>query len=715
MTQPANPEEKLPRALVVMLVLVPLFLFARATQFPYTNWDDPQFIVNNPCLTWSLDHLAAIWKPGGVPGEMIYIPITYCSYLIDDIIAGRAAAWVHTVNVLLHAINTAFVCLLCCRLRLPRAGIVVATLLFALHPVQVEPVAWAMGRKDLLSACFGLAAILVHLARPEASPTGRRRIAVVLLGALAMLAKPSMIILPVLLLVLDCWEGGGLTRARIKATIPLFVLAVIVLGLDTMMPNETNTAAPAGTVYRLMCLPVVAWGWFQRLICLAPVCPLYGWPPAIAIFAILPGILLIVAGAILIFVKRDRRMLGLIFAVVAIAPAVSIVLGAREFITGDRYGYLALVGIGIWCGSYCKRRWWIGLCAAWLLLCGVGTVVQIPVWSASERVWQQVLQQYPENALAHNNLALTYVEKGQLDLALEVAAAGFVLAPDDATLATNYGRILLGNDVLDTALTVLHTAVDLDEHNAKAWKIIGDIHIRRYLDRPADLHLGDVAALLEAAAAAYSKAIAIDGGYVDAYIGLGSAYRYQGDLNAAGTTYFQALQLGSNDAELYFHLGIVHTRQGSTKSAVDAYEKSVQLSGTTDPNTIYNLARAYESDGRGRDAIMTYESLLRLQPDHVEGMINAARIYQLSGMPEKAMALYDRALTISPAHAAGIHLNRGLILRGEGKLDEAETACLAALAADPVMGPVHEELANLYDALGQPDKAAFHRKNAIEQ
>ena len=136
MTESTDTHDSLRPWLALLLIAAPLLMFGRTIGYPFTNWDDLQAIVNNPRLTWSLENFLALWTPGGVSHEMLYIPITYCSHLGDELLFQRSAAGVHAVNVLLHTANTALVLLLCRRLGLAVAGTVVATLICALHPLQ---------------------------------------------------------------------------------------------------------------------------------------------------------------------------------------------------------------------------------------------------------------------------------------------------------------------------------------------------------------------------------------------------------------------------------------------------------------------------------------------------------------------------------------------------------------------------------------------------
>ncbi|MDP7742021.1 MAG: tetratricopeptide repeat protein [Lentisphaeria bacterium] len=481
MTESADTHDTLRPWLALLLVAAPLLMFGRAVGYPFTNWDDLHAIVNNRRLTWSLENFAALWTPGGVSHEMLYIPVTYCSYLVDELLFQRAAAAVHAVNVLLHTVNTALVLLLCRRLGLAVAGTVVATLIFALHPVQVEPVAWAVGRKDLLSALFGVSAILLHMGPSADGDNAKwRRLALFATAALAMLAKPSMIVLPVLLLIFDWWRQGHLTRRQLTGRIELYLLALVIVGVSVVMPDEPHMNAAHDMWFRLLCVPWVGLGWLARLAG-APVSPIYGWPAVADAGMVVAGGLLFVAVAAVILVAllktgEKGALAGLVFATVTIAPAGMIVIGGRDFITGDRYGYLAMIGIGLALGSLLRqRRRWLRIgCFLWLFFIGVQAHLQVPVWSDSELLWEAALEHAPDTPLVYNNLALTYVDKGRLDAARETLEQGLEKAPDHGIMRANYGRVLLDLGNKQRATRELLRAIELDAGNARAWKSLGD-------------------------------------------------------------------------------------------------------------------------------------------------------------------------------------------------------------------------------------------------
>ena len=147
----------------ISIIVVVICLYYRTFSFPYTNWDDFEFIRDNPLLlSADIDSIEGIITPGGVRHEMLYIPLTYLSYFAENSIGGLKPSVVHGTNIVLHVANTLLVLIFISSLSNNWGVAFIGTLAFAVHPLMVEPVAWCMGRKDLLSTFFGLGALITY-------------------------------------------------------------------------------------------------------------------------------------------------------------------------------------------------------------------------------------------------------------------------------------------------------------------------------------------------------------------------------------------------------------------------------------------------------------------------------------------------------------------------------------------------------------------------
>ncbi len=402
------------------LAVVTLAFYGRCLSFGYTNWDDILLLRD-----WLRDgfgggNLARIFTPGALPGESLYIPLTYLTYLAEQVCFGSSANARHGVNVLLHAANVVMIHAVTVRLTRRRWAGGLTALLFAVHPVQVEAVAWMFGRKDLLSALLALLMVWFYLA-DQARPSRRYWVGVFLGYVLALLAKPTVLLLPVLLPVLDLYAGKRPGKAWVSRWWPLAPAAVVVLVLNFAGEGATATT---GDPYRwLQILPAVS-GWLGRLLLAAPCLPLYArpgyevWQPY---FCGLAATVLLVYGCVLAMRRRIRTvLLGVSWFVLLMAPGVKVVLSHREFFTADRYGYLAcaglflMVGVGMEWLAGRHRGWrWAGM--AVVAASAVAAWPAMGAWRNGTLLWERCRRLADDTGVATFQLAQCYYEEGRLE------------------------------------------------------------------------------------------------------------------------------------------------------------------------------------------------------------------------------------------------------------------------------------------------------------
>ena len=222
------PDKKAIFLCVAALALITLVTFSPAFTAGYIIWDDESAVVNNEIIKeLTLDNVKKMFT--GSEKEGIYIPLSYLSYAIEIAIFGKDPTTVfHAVNVLLHLGNTILVLFFCYRLTKSLSVSFITAALFAVHPMHVESVAWVTGRKDVLSTFFMLAALIFYLEHLA----NNRRIHYVfsLLGfVLAAMAKPTVITVPVLLILFDYFTGKRfLSRRRLLEKVPFFCISIFI-------------------------------------------------------------------------------------------------------------------------------------------------------------------------------------------------------------------------------------------------------------------------------------------------------------------------------------------------------------------------------------------------------------------------------------------------------------------------------------------------------
>ncbi len=547
---------------VALAVLAVLF-YSPCFGFEFTSWDDDPLLTANPLtapFAWS--KILQLWRPGAVPQEQLYIPLTYLTHLLENAIAGVSPAVTHGVNVLLHGINAALVFVFAFRLRRRAVAAAATAVLFILHPLQVEAVAWAMGRKDLLATLFALAALLSWLQWQETRRLRFYALAATAFG-LGMLAKPSVVVLPGLFLLLALRRDHNLDRRRWFEVVPLLVPAAIILGINLTLPRAVVEMPPLGI--RLAVVPWLAEGWLLRLLLVRRPLAFYPWPEASVLRLLATGLplTLLYVGGMVVAIRRGWRFVwfGLAFFAIAFLPAAGLVIDYRKFITADRYGYFPLIGLFFLAGVLFDR--WLSRCrrpavivgGLVFVILGARSRPQIDEWRHSTALWSAVAARGKPNKHVLMSLGEAHEAAGRYPEAIAAYRRSVALDPDFAVGWRDLGGALLRHGQFDEAITASTRALNDPDQRPKALQNLGAAYFARqdYAEALAvfeqqleidpdnavlHLNLAKAAAMLPAASrdrviAGCRRAVELDPGLEEAYFVLAGQLLLQGKPQAA--------------------------------------------------------------------------------------------------------------------------------------------------------------------------------------
>lgn len=563
------------------LVAASLVAFQPIVANDFITFDDDIYVTRNPFVQAGLTRDGARWAftPDG-SGVHYWHPLTWLSLMADVEAFGASPQAIHSVNLALHAIAGLLLYLLLLRATRRPWPSVAAALLFLVHPLQVESVAWAVERKTVLSTVLGLAALHAYLwyaARPRAA-----RMALVLgIFTASLLAKPSLVTLPFLMLLLDAWPLGrlpGLAGAAgepppqrgawarlVVEKLPLFGVALAVgllvgrtagLGHDTTpLGLRASTALANVGVY----LGRVAWP--------ANLGVFYPQPPAIRLASVaLGGALLVLVTGIL--AARWRRspgpLLGWLWFLGTLMPASGLVRGGLWPASADRFVYFPLAGLAVaiaWgvADLVQARRAWssaavVALAVAATLL-AARTRVQVGYWRDSETLFART-----EAVTGENEVALIQM-----------------------------GRALEGRGRVEDATALYERVLRKNPSNAYA------------------------------------------------LVNLGAVLTGRGDLEAADRLFARAVQAEPNHPQaLYNHALAVQRRQGPL-AALPWLERAVSA-GMANSTAVNQLAGAYRVAGRWPEAERNYRRALGGDPRHWHAGVNLARLLRDQGRLREAVA-----------------------------------------------------------------------------
>jgi len=462
----------------LLLLAAVAIAFAGVRSFEFVHYDDLQYLLKEPFVRQGLSWGGVAWAFGRFQlGN--WHPLTMLSYLLDAELWGMDPGAFHLVNVALHAANTVGLFLLLRRTtgHAVRAALVAA--LFALHPLHVESVAWVAARKDVLSTLFFLLTLSAYVRWVE-RPTVWRHAGVVALYALGLMAKPMLVTLPFVLLLLDHWPLGRFaeTTAGVRPLLgrlgrlalekaPLFGLAlascvVTLFAQAGAMEPLAHLTLPE----RLANAALSVLRYLGLLVWPAQLAPLYPMPPRVdlAAGALAGGIVLVASLAIL----RSARRLPWLFTgwfwyLGTLVPVIGVVqVGIQSH--ADRYTYVPLIGIFLaivwgvaeWTAPHRRARLAAGVAAvAVLVALSVRTRHQLEIWRNSETLYEHTLAVAPENPIIHYNLATLLAEHGRYPEAIAHQREAVRLAPDLMEGWSQLALTLAANGELAEASRVL--------------------------------------------------------------------------------------------------------------------------------------------------------------------------------------------------------------------------------------------------------------------
>ncbi|MCB0329839.1 MAG: tetratricopeptide repeat protein [Bdellovibrionales bacterium] len=403
-----------------IFLIVPL-VFSQTASFDFINFDDDIYVVNNPHVNTGLSWANIQWAFSTTHGGHWH-PVTWLSHMVDCEIFGLNPGAHHLENVLLHAISSVLVFLLFLRCTNQLSLSFVLASIFAVHPLRLESVAWVSERKDVLSILFGLLSLHLYLSFVSERELLFRRgyyIGSFLLLAVGLLSKPSLIVIPVLMVLLDFWPTARLKEKQklVIDKLPFFLLALgfacIVLfaqeqegGLKqlSLYPLESRIAAAlvGFLAYAGKLFFPTGMGIFY---------PFLDYPPGVASGAAF-GLIIVTIVCVQHRSNHPYLLFGWLWFLVSAAPIIGLVqVGGQAF--ADRWSYLPHIGFLLGIGSYLEsvtRQYNLLLLRKMFfllpLLYGAITVSQLPNWKNTEAVFRHAIQLTPDNFLAHMNLAV---------------------------------------------------------------------------------------------------------------------------------------------------------------------------------------------------------------------------------------------------------------------------------------------------------------------
>jgi tetratricopeptide (TPR) repeat protein len=695
------------------LLLAVGLVFGRTINHEFVEYDDNEYIYENPHITQGSIAEKIGWAfQGGYANN--WHPLTWLSHILDYELYGLQAGGHHATSVLLHAAAAVLLFLVLRRMTGDLWPSAFVAAIFAIHPLRVESVAWVAERKDVLSGLFFMLTLLAYVGYVRRPFSLNRYLTVMALFALGLMAKPMLVTLPLVLLLLDYWPLGRLvavTRRVVLEKIPLFVLAAASCVATTLAQGQAVAGlSKVSLLARLYNAPVsyeAYLGQFFYPVRLAALYPHLG--PQLPLWKAVAALLVLAAISIAVLKSRRRRpavFVGWFWYLGMLVPVIGLVqVGSQAM--ADRYTYLPQIGLCMalaWGASQAVpswpyRRW----------LCGIGSALVLAIlmacawrqttfWRNSVALWNHALECTSRNSVAHNNFGYVLSGGGQTAEAIAHYRQALEIEPDYVEAHNNLGTTLAGLGRMDEAIVEYRKALKSKPDFAGAHNNLGNALFRR----------GQIAE----AAAHYRKALEAEPDFADAHNGLGNALQGLGRLNDAIAEYRKALESKPDDASAHNNLANALKGIGQIDAAIAEYRKSVKINPDF-AEAHCGLGNALLSHGQLADAVREYRKALEIKPELSGAHLALANALRDGGRLDEAIAEYRKTLKLQPDYAqAHCSLGSALVIYGRG--DEAIVEFRKALEIMPNYAQAHNNLGNALLDSGQFDEAIAEYREALK-
>ncbi|OQA18426.1 MAG: TPR repeat-containing protein YrrB [bacterium ADurb.Bin363] len=617
-----------------LIIIITFISFIPSLQNDFTNWDDDMFVTKNIKIqTLSLESIKSIFT---VPFHQVYIPLVLLSYAVEYHFFKLNPFIYHTTNLVFHLLNCILVFWFLYKLTNKIIPSLLASILFGIHPLHVESVAWISERKDVISTFFFMGTLIYYLYY-KINQNKKFYYISLLIFILSFLAKPSFFTVPFILILCDYFLGEKSLRKILLNKIPFLLLAllftsIVLLCITDELPVNTS---------RLNNILIATHGllfYITKTIYPVKLSPVYP-PPEKGIlhtpaFLLSPLVVLILAGGTFALLKYSKKIIlfGTMFFLITISPTISMVHN-YNFIANDHYMYIPSIGLFYMIGEAFNWLYFTKFTSsrkAKIILTSILTLIIITIsfltwerckiWKDSMTLWNDTIKNY-KSATAHNNRGLAYEALGESDKALNDFTKTLEIDPTYIEAYINRGNIYF--------------------HKGKIDKAIKEFTIVLRYKRNS----------------------------LEAYNNLGLMYGYKGEYDRAINNFTHAIEINKINPETYINRGNIYYKKGDYDKAIEDYNTAL----TIKPDLLQayaNRAMTYSIKGEYDRAIDDYTQTIKLEQNYIKAYLNRGIIYGIKKDYEKSINDFTQVLTIEPDNKEAIY-NRSLTYFNMGEYEKA--------------------------------------------
>ena len=708
----------------LFLVIVTLAVYWQVGNHEFVNYDDDQYVTENQHVQAGLTLKSITWAFTSTHASNWH-PLTWLSHMLDCQIYGLNPGGHHFTSVFFHILNSILLFLIFKRMTGAFWKSAFVAALFALHPLHVESVAWVAERKDVLSTFFWMLTMGAYILYVE-NPGIKKYLLTALFFALGLMAKPMLITLPFVLLVLDYWplsrfqvknldtaqhsegkpqkdtkskkrksrkrsaKNAAQAKKIVKSAyqwslayplvwekIPLFVLAAVSSIVTLFAQQRAVGSLEAFPITARIFNAFVSYlSYIGKMILpnnLAVLYPHPGMPPVWQI----SGACLLLIFISFMAVKTVRRYpyfaVGWLWYLGTLVPVIGLVqVGSQAM--ADRYTYIPLTGIfiiiawgipGLIAGWQYKKEGLAGVSATLLSILMVITWFQLRHWNNTITLFKHAINVTENNSIAHNNLGNALKNQGSVSEAIKHYTEALRIRPNYAKAHNNLGNALKNQGKIPEAIS----------------------------------H--------------YYEALRINSDYAFAHYNLGNALKNQGKIPEAIKHYTEALRIRPNYAKAHNNLGNAFADQGKIPESISHYYEALRIK-PDDADAYYNLGNALAGQGKLSAAVKHYKEALRINPDFTEASGNIKKVSEILKKIDEAIQSIQELLKVNPGDPE-LHYNLGILYYKKGEFDKAICQYQKSLSIQPDNPSTYYNIACMYSMQNRIEKSLDFLKKAIEK
>jgi protein O-mannosyl-transferase len=733
-----------------LLLLAVGLVFGQTLGYQFV-YDDEPYIYANPTVMRGLTAEGMTWALTATYASNWH-PLTWFSHMLDCQLYGLQPWGHHLSNVVLHAANTILLLLILWRMTGDLWPSAFVAAVFAIHPLRVESVAWVAERKDVLSGLFFMLTLAAYVGYTRRPFSVVRYLTVIVSFGLGLMAKPMLVTLPFVLLLLDYWPLGRMSETGRRGlsqfsrrdelcpantlgrcengTVPLaspgrLVVEKIPLLVLTAASCAATYFAQGAAMTTTEQLPI-AWRFANAVVAYVAYVGQFFWPAGLAALYPHPGrdleiwkfvvaLLSLVGVSAAAMVQRRRFpyvLVGWFWYLGMLVPVIGLVqVGLQSM--ADRYTYLPQIGLCLvvaW-GAAAMVAAWPNLRRAFSMAGALAVLVlmgcawrQTTYWRNSETLWNRALACTSGNSLAHYSLAVAISIPGREEEAIRHYREALKIKPDYVDAYNNLGATLAERGEIDAAIATYEDALKHAPNDVDVNSNLGAVLSDR--------------GQLDAAISHFESALRVKPNHGQAHCNLGLALARRGDLSGAMAHLEDALRIKPGFVDAYINLGLVFNMQGQFDEAIAQYHEALKYA-PDNPTARTNLGIILAKRGELNAAIEQFQIALRVKPYDATARYRLGEVLYRQGKVADAIVQWREALRLQPRNVVVVNQLAWVlatspdasIRNGQQAVKLAQRAVEISAGKEPA---ILDTLAAAHAQAGQFDRAAQAGEQAVE-